>query len=80
MDQLEGQISGASIAMVRLSSPQLYYVLSGNDFIIDLNNPEAPKIISMGNNPQKSQTYGAVLLLYIAKMTKLINKPERTKP
>jgi len=79
MDQLEGQISGAGIAMARLSSPQLYYVLSGNDFTLDLNNPQAPKIISLGNNPQKSQTYGAVLSLYIAKLTKQVNKPGRLK-
>ncbi|MFA6084644.1 conjugal transfer protein MobC [Mucilaginibacter sp.] len=79
MDQLEGQISGAGIAMARLSSPQLYYVLSGNDFTMDLNNPKAPKIISLGNNPQKSQTYGAVLSLYITKMMKLVNKPGQLK-
>jgi hypothetical protein len=79
MDQLEGQISGAGIAMAKLSSPQLYYILSGNDFTLDLNNPEQPKIISLGNNPQKQQVYGAVLSLYITKMIKLINKPGQLK-
>jgi len=79
MDQLEGQISGAGIAMAKISSPQLYYVLSGNDFTLDLNNPEQPKIISLGNNPQKQQVYGAVLSLYITKMIKLINKPGQLK-
>ncbi|WP_214071837.1 conjugal transfer protein MobC [Mucilaginibacter sp. dw_454] len=79
MDQLEGQISGAGIAMAKLSSPQLYYVLSGNDFTLDLNNPEQPKLISLGNNPQKQQVYGAVLSLYITKMIKLVNKPGRLK-
>jgi hypothetical protein len=79
VEQLEGQISGAGIAMARLSSPQLYYVLSGNDFTMDLNNPQTPKIISLGNNPQKSQTYGAVLSLYITKMMKLVNKPRQLK-
>jgi len=72
MDQLEGQISGAGIAMAKLSSPQLYYVLSGNDFTLDLNNPQHPKL----NNPQKQQVYGAVLSLYITKMIKLV-KGER---
>ncbi|MDB5141414.1 MAG: conjugal transfer protein TraG, partial [Mucilaginibacter sp.] len=79
MDQLEGQISGAGIAMAKLSSPQLYYVLSGNDFTLDLNNPQHPKLISLGNNPQKQQVYGAVLSLYITKMIKLINKPGQLK-
>jgi hypothetical protein len=79
MDQLEGQISGAGIAMAKLSSPQLYYVLSGNDFTLDLNNPEHPKLISLGNNPQKQQVYGAVLSLYITKMIKLVNKQGQLK-
>lgn len=63
MEQLEGQIASAKIGLARLSSPQLYYVLSGNDFTLDINNPENPKIVCMGNNPQKQQIYGAVLSL-----------------
>jgi hypothetical protein len=55
MEQLEGQIAAAKISMARLSSQQRYYVLSGNDFTLDINNPEAPKIICLGNNPQKIQ-------------------------
>lgn len=74
MEQLEGQIASAKIALARLSSPNLYYVLSGNDFTLDINNPEAPKILSLANNPEKVQTYGAVLSLYINRINKLINK------
>lgn len=74
MEQLEGQIAAAKVAMARLSSPQLYYVLSGNDFTLDINNPTKPKIICMGNNPQKIQTYGAVLSLYVTRLVKLVNK------
>src|SRR5690606_30417656 len=74
MDQLEGQIAAAKVAMARLSSPQLYYVLSGNDFNLDVNNPDDPKIVCMGNNPQKIQTYGAVLSLYVTRLVKLVNK------
>ncbi|WP_431294152.1 type IV secretory system conjugative DNA transfer family protein [Pedobacter sp. P26] len=74
MPQLEGQIASAKIGLARLSSPQLYYVLSGNDFSLDINNPLEPKIVCMGNNPQKVQTYGAVLSLYVNRMLKLVNK------
>lgn len=65
--------------MARLSSPQLYYVLSGNDFTLDINNPDAPKIVCMGNNPQKIQTYGAVLSLYISRLVKLANRKDKLK-
>ena len=61
MEQLEGQIASAKVAMARLSSPQLYYVLTGNDFTLDINDPKNPKLVCMGNNPQKIQIYGAVL-------------------
>ncbi|MFD2873243.1 conjugal transfer protein MobC [Mucilaginibacter ximonensis] len=79
MEQLEGQIASAKISMARLSSPKLYYVLSGNDFTLDLNNPEAPKIICAGNDPQKQQVYGAVLSLYISRMIKLVNRKKQMK-
>ncbi|UUF13129.1 MULTISPECIES: conjugal transfer protein MobC [Flavobacterium] len=77
--QLEGQIASAKIAMSRLSSPQLYYVLCGNDFTLDINNPRDPKIVCMGNNPQKIQTYGAVLSLYINRLIKQVNQKDKLK-
>ena len=79
MEQLEGQIASAKVALARLSSPQLYYVLSGNDFMLDINNPESPKIVCMGNNPQKIQIYGAVLSLYVTRLVKLVNKKGKQK-
>jgi len=77
--QLEGQIAAAKVGLARLASPQLYYVLSGNDFTLDVNNPDEPKIICMGNNPQKLQIYGAVLSLYISRMIKLVNRRGQLK-
>lgn len=79
MEQLEGQIASAKIALARLSSPQLYYVLSGNDFNLDINNPDDPKIVCMGNNPQKIQIYGAVLSLYVTRLVKQVNKKGKIK-
>jgi hypothetical protein len=79
MAQLEGQIASAKIGLARLSSPQLYYVLSGNDFTLDINNPDAPKVVCMGNNPQKIETYGAVLSLYVSQLLKLVNKKGKLK-
>ncbi|MDB5122417.1 MAG: conjugal transfer protein TraG [Mucilaginibacter sp.] len=78
-DQLEGQIASAKISMARLVSPSLYYVLSGNDFSLDINNPVDPKVICMGNNPLKQQVYGAVLSLYIARTIKLVNQKNKLK-
>ncbi|OMP80078.1 conjugal transfer protein MobC [[Flexibacter] sp. ATCC 35208] len=78
-EQLEGQIASAKIGLARLSSPQLYYVLSGDEFTLDVNNPKEPKIVAMGNNPLKIQIYGAVLSLYITRMLKLVNRKNQQK-
>jgi hypothetical protein len=78
-EQLEGQIASAKISLARLSSPQLYYVLSGNDFSLDINNPKEPKVVCLANNPQKSQVYGAVLSLYINRINKLVNRKHQQK-
>lgn len=79
MEQLEGQIASGKVAIARLSSPQLYYVLSGNDLTLDINNPDAPKLVCCGNNPQKIQIYGAVLSLYVNRLVKLVNQKGKLK-
>jgi hypothetical protein len=79
MEQLEGQIASAKIAMARLSSPQLYWILTGNDFTLDINNPDAPKILCLANNPQKQQVFGAVLSLYVNRIIKLVNQKNKIK-
>lgn len=79
IEQLEGQIASAKIALATLSSPQLYFILSGDDFKLDINNPEHPKVLCLGNNPQKIQTYGAVISLYVNRLLKIINKKGKLK-
>jgi hypothetical protein len=79
MEQLEGQVASARIAMASLSSPALYYVLSENEFTLDINNPKDPKIVCAGNNPQKQHIYGAVLSLYLTRLVKIINTKGRQK-
>ena len=65
--------------MSRLASPQIYWLLSGNDFTLDINNPEHPEIICVGNNPEKQAIYGAVLSLYISRLVKIVNKKGKQK-
>ncbi len=78
-EQLEGQIASAKIGMARLVSPSLYYILSGNDFDLAINDPAAPKLVCVGNNPGKTQVYGAVLSLCTERMLKLVNRKGRLK-
>ena len=79
MDQLEGQIASARIGLARLASPALYWVMSGSDFTLDLNNPEQPKVLCVANNPDRKGIYGAALGLYNARIIKLINRKGKLK-
>ena len=78
-DQLQGQIASAKIPLSRLISPQLYWVMSGSDFTLDINNPKEPKILCVGNNPDRISIYGAALGLYNSRIVKLINKKKQLK-
>jgi hypothetical protein len=78
-EQLEGQIASARIPLSRLASPALYWVMSGNDFTLDINNPEEPKVLCVGNNPDREAIYGAALGLYNARLVKLVNKKNKLK-
>jgi len=74
MEQLAGQIASAKIPLSRLISPQLYWVMSDSEFTLDINNPDEPKILCVGNNPDRQNIYGAALGLYNSRIVKLINK------
>ena len=78
-DQLQGQVASVKIPLSRMISPQLYWVLTGNDFTLDINNPEEPKILCMGNNPDRQSIYGAALGLYNSRLIRLINKKGKLK-
>ena len=78
-DQLMGQIASAKIPLSRMISPQLYWVMSGDEFSLDINNPDDPKVLVVGNNPDRQNIYGAALGLYNSRIVKLINKKGQLK-
>ncbi|MBX9886974.1 MAG: YWFCY domain-containing protein [Flavobacteriaceae bacterium] len=78
-DQLQGQIASAKIPLSRMISPQLYWVMTGDDFSLDINNPKEPKILCVGNNPDRQNIYSAALGLYNSRIVKLINKKGQLK-
>mgnify|MGYP002533992771 FL=1 len=78
-DQLQGQVASAKIPLTRIISPQLYWVMTGSDFTLDINNPEAPKILCIGNNPDRQNIYSEALGLYNSRIVRLINRKGRLK-
>ena len=78
-EQLQGQIASAKIPLSRMISPALYWVMTGDDFSLDINNPNEPKVLVVGNNPDRQNIYSAALGLYNSRIVKLINKKKQLK-
>ena len=78
-DQLQGQIASAQIPLAKFISPQLYWVLTGDDFSLDINNPKSPKILCVGNNPKRQAIYGTTLALICSRLFKSINEKGRER-
>lgn len=78
-EQLEGQLASVRIPIAKLSSEIIYWIMTGNDFSLDLNNPDDPKILCTGNNPERARIYAAVFSLYTSRMLKVVNKQKKLK-
>jgi len=77
MEMVDGQIASTSMPLARLISADFYYVLSGNDLSLEINNPSAPAILCLGGDPPKQEALAPVLSLYIDRLNKRINAPGR---
>lgn len=77
MEMIEGQIKSATIPLRRLESEKIYWVLTGNDASLKINLQNEPKILCIGNNPEREKIYGAVLSLFNGRILKLVNRPKR---
>jgi hypothetical protein len=79
METIDSQMASVKIPLGRLSSPLLYYILSGNDFTLDINNPQQPKIFCLGNDPVKADALAPIISLVVDRMNKIINQPGKHK-
>lgn len=74
-EQLQGQIASARVPLNRFASEVLYWTLSGDDFSLQINDPNEPKIVCVGNNPSRQQVYGTTLAMLMTQLFKIINRP-----
>ena len=74
-EQIQGQIASARVPLNRFASRTLYWTLSGDDFNLDINDPDEPKIVCVGNNPKRQSIYGTTLALLTSQLFKQINNP-----
>ena len=74
-EQLQGQLATAQVPIVKFISPRLYWVMSGNDFSLQINDPNAQKIFCIGNDPDNKLVYGTAVALISEKLFNVVNKP-----
>ncbi len=77
LEQLAGQTASAGIALSKITTKELNYILTGDDFSLDLNNPLAPKILCLGNNPDRQLIYSAPIGLILSKLAKTMNRQKQ---
>lgn len=75
MEMLDGQLASARIPLMRLDSPDIYYVLSGNDLRLEINDPVAPAIVCLGGDSRRHEALAPVMSLYIDRLNRQINRP-----
>ncbi|MGE9615817.1 MAG: type IV secretory system conjugative DNA transfer family protein [Solitalea-like symbiont of Acarus siro] len=76
-EMVSGMLASLQVKLARLASPNIYWILSGNDFSLDLNNPADPKILCLANSPLKADFHSAPLSLFFTRMFPLVNKPNQ---
>ena len=73
--QLSGQTASAQISLSMLTTKEIFYIMTGNDFQLDINSKSKPKIVCIQNNPDRSEVYSAPIGLIINKTLQVVNKP-----
>ncbi len=80
-NEAEGQIAGVlgslQLSIGRLNSPEICWVLSGDDFEPDLNNPDDPKMLVIGTHPSLVDTFSPLISGIISVALKEMNQPGR---
>lgn len=76
-EQLAGQVASLQIGLSSIVDNKMYYVMSDNDFSLDINNPEDPKIVILGNDDALKQAYAPALSLFASTLANSINQKNR---
>ncbi|MGG6230986.1 type IV secretory system conjugative DNA transfer family protein [Tenacibaculum sp. SDUM215027] len=77
--QVAGVISTLQANLSKINTPDIFWVLSGNDIDLDINNPNDPKFLCIGNESTLSETYAPVISLIISVAAKQMNQPNKHK-
>ena len=80
--QLSGVVSSTQLPVTKLFLPEIFYVLNpppGEDFDLDITNPENPVWLCVGNNPKRKQALSPVISLIFSVVKNNIDKLDQTE-
>ncbi|MGD1894600.1 MAG: type IV secretory system conjugative DNA transfer family protein [Cyclobacteriaceae bacterium] len=77
--QLAGVIASLQMMVTKLNSPEITWVLSGDDFNLNINDPSEPKLLCLGSDPGLVDTFSPVISLIITVALKQMNQPGKQK-
>jgi len=80
--QVAGVIASLQIVLTRINSPEIAWVLTpdearGEGFSLELNHPQAPKVLVVGNDPTLKETFSPVISCIVAVALKLMNQQHK---
>lgn len=78
-NQTAGVVSTLNDGLSVLSNKKVFYVLSGDDFRLNLNDPKSPKFICIGNNAGLADSLSPIISLTITAALKQMNQPGKLK-
>jgi hypothetical protein len=76
--QTAGVVSTLQTALRRINTKEIVWVLSGDDFTLNINDPENPKFVTLGNSPTLSSTFAPVIALLATVALKQMNQQNKT--
>ena len=77
--QIAGVIASLQIMVTKINSPEIVWTLTGDDFDMDVNNPDNPKLLCLGSDPSLADTFSPVISLVITVALKQINRQGKQK-
>ena len=80
-NQIAGVVSSLQVSLSKINTPEVYWVLGdvNGTCDLDLNSEEKPGILTIGNDPVLSSTYGPIIGLIITASAKLLNRQNKLK-
>jgi type IV secretory pathway TraG/TraD family ATPase VirD4 len=72
-DQLAGVVGSLTMQLQKINTPEICWVLTGDDFTLDLNNPNDPKFVVFGSLPELKSALSPVVAFISTIGFKLMN-------